>query len=281
MTGILTIAHLTLHEVKGRKVALAALILGAAFLVIYGVGFYFVYQDMRASSPEFMPSRMRQDIGFSFFVMAGLYAVNFLMVMMAVLMPVDTLAGDIRSGVIQTLVTKPVRRESIVLGKWLAFWVVLALYLLMMAGGVLLIVRLIAGFQVTNVAAGLALMLLEGTLLMTLSILGGTRLSTLANGVMVFGLYGLAFIGGWLEQLGALFGNLTTQNIGVIASLIVPSESLWQLAAYSMQPPLIREVSATPFSVTSVPSTGMLIWALAYTLLALLLALRQFRKRDL
>ncbi len=281
MREILTVAHLTLHEVKGRKVALAALILGAAFLVVFGVGLYFVYRDMIGGSLGFTPSRAQQDVGLSFLVMAGLYAVNFLMVMMAVLMPVDTLAGDIRSGVIQTLVTKPMRRASIVLGKWLGFWVVLALYLVMMAGGVMLIASAIAGFEVQNAPAGLALMLLEGTLLMTLSILGGTRLSTLANGVMVFGLYGLAFIGGWLEQLGAVLGNVTTQNIGIIASLIVPSEALWQLASYVMQPPLIREVSITPFSVVSVPSTGMLVWALVYTLGALLLALRQFGKRDL
>jgi len=285
MMGILTMAHLTLHEVKGRKVALAALILGAAFLVVFGAGFYFVYREMTGENPGLTPARAQlsaqQNVGLSFLVMAGLYAVNFLMVMMAVLMPVDTLAGDIRSGVVQTLVTKPLRRASIVLGKWLAFWVVLALYLVMMAGGVMLIARVIAGYEAPNAPAGLALMLLEGTLLMTLSILGGTRLSTLANGVMVFGLYGLAFIGGWLEQLGAVLGNMTTRNIGVIASLIVPSEAMWQLASHSMQPALIREVSITPFSVVSVPSAGMVVWALVYTLGALLLALRQFGKRDL
>ena len=281
MNGILTIAHLTLHEVKGRKVALAALVLGLAFLLVFGIGFYFVYQDIKASSPNLVPARLRQDVGMSFFVMAGLYAVNFLLVMMAVLMPVDTLAGDIRSGTIQTLVSKPVARAAIVLGKWLAFWVVLVLYLLLMAGGVLLIVWLISGFSVTNIASGLALMLLEGTLLMTLTILGGTRLSTLANGVVVFGLYGLAFIGGWLEQLGAVLGNATTQNIGIIASLVVPSESLWQLAAHLMQPPLIREVAITPFSVVSVPSVAHVVWAGLYILAALLLALRLFNQRDL
>ncbi|MGQ9903046.1 MAG: ABC transporter permease subunit [Anaerolineae bacterium] len=275
MMGILTVAHLTLHEVKGRKVALAALILGAAFLVVFGVGFYFAHRDI------ITPARAQQSLGLSFLVMAGLYAANFLMVMMAVLMPVDTLAGDIRSGVIQTLVTKPLPRASIVLGKWLAFWVVLALYLIMIAGGVMLIARVIAGYEVQNALASLALMLLEGTLLMTLSILGGTRLSTLANGVMVFGLYGLAFIGSWLEQLGAALDNLTTQNIGIIASLIMPSESVWQLASYLMQPALMRDLPISPFSVASVPSAAMVGWALAYTVGALLLALRQFGRRDL
>jgi Cu-processing system permease protein len=117
--------------------------------------------------------------------------------------------------------------------------------------------------------------------LMTLSILGGTRLSTLANGVTVLGLYGLAFIGGWMEQIGTLLGNNTAQNFGIVSSLIVPTEALWQLAAYHMQPPLLRDVAIGPFTVTSVPSTWMVVWAIAYTLVALFIALRQFSTRDL
>src|SRR4029450_9076891 len=101
--------------------------------------FYFIFADVTTFS-KVMP-RVQQNIGLGFIVMAGMYAVNFLLVMTAVLMPVDTLSGDIRSGTIQTLVTKPLRREEIVIGKWLAFWLILILYLILMAGGVLLIVR--------------------------------------------------------------------------------------------------------------------------------------------
>jgi ABC-type transport system involved in multi-copper enzyme maturation permease subunit len=281
MNGILTITHLTLHEAKGRKVMQAALILGIAFLVIFGIGFHFIYQDLQAPARGFVPRRMQQSVAISFIGMAGLYAVNFLTVMMAVLMPVDTLSGEIRSGAIQTLVSKPISREQVVLGKWLGFWLLLAGYLLLMAGGVLLIVRWISGQMTNNAGAGIALMLLESTVLLTLSILGGTRLSTLANGVMVFGLYGFAFIGGWLEQIGTLLGNDTAQNIGVITSLVVPTESLWQLAAYNMQSPLIRDLAITPFSVSSVPSSAMIVWAIAYIAVMLILALRQFRTRDL
>ena len=279
MNGILTIAHLTLHEARGRKVVLAALILGLAFLVIFGLGFHYIYADVITSSRGL--ARIGQNVGLSIVVMAGLYAVNFLIVMMAVLTPIDTLSGDIRSGAIQTLVTKPLRREEIVIGKWLAFWLILAGYLLLMAGGVLLLVRLEADYILPNALAGIGLMFLEGTVLMTLSILGGTRLSTLANGVTVLGLYGLAFIGGWMEQIGTLLGNNTAQNFGIISSLIVPTEALWQLAAYHMQPPLLRDVSIGPFSVSSVPSLWMVVWAIIYTLVTLLVALRQFNTRDL
>lgn len=144
-----------------------------------------------------------------------------------------------------------------------------------------MVARTVSGTTPPNLAIGLGLMLLEATLLVTLSIAGGTRLSTLANGVMVFGLFGLGFIGGWIEQIGALFDNATAQNVGVIASLIVPSEALWQLAAYNMQPGLMRDMTLTPFSPASVPSGAMVVWAVGYTLLALGIALWSFRTRDL
>jgi ABC-type transport system involved in multi-copper enzyme maturation permease subunit len=281
MRGILTIAQLTVHEALRKRVLLAALLLGLAFLVIFGLGFQFAFREIMLEDDGGSESPLQRTLIFIFFTMAGLYAVNFLMVMMAVLLPVDTLSGEIRSGAIQSLVTKPLRRSQVVLGKWMGFWVILAGYLLLMAGGVLLIAQWVSGITPPNLWLGIGLMMLEATFLLTLSITGGTRLSTLANGVMVFGLFGLALIGGWIEQIGTLFQNETARLIGIVASLLVPSEALWQLAAYTMQPSLMRDMTLTPFSPASVPSNMMVIWAAGYTVLVLLIGLWSFRTRDL
>lgn len=278
MKGLITIAHLTFQEARRKRILLGAFVLGLAFLAIYATGFWFananLHQNARMSSTQI-------HIVLNFLVMAGLYAVNFLMVMAAVLVPVDTLSGEIDSGVIQTIVTKPIGRWEILLGKWIGFVTVLAMYLALMAGGVLLVAWSIARFVPPNVGRGLSLMLLEGILLMTVSIAGGTRLSTLATGVLGFGLYGLAFIGGWMEQVGTRFGSVATRNVGIVASLLVPSESLWQLAAYHMQPAIMRDVNLTPFSPASVPSALSVVWAGIYVVALLLYALRQLSVRDL
>jgi len=71
-------------------------------------------------------------------------------------------------------------------------------------------------------------------------IAGGTRLSTLANGVIGFGLFGMAFIGAFIEQIGGVmqqFGNSggeTAANIGKIVALVMPSETLWRRAVADM-----------------------------------------------
>lgn len=159
--------------------------------------------------------------------------------MTAVLVPADTLSGEIGSGIIQTVVSQPLRRLEVGLGKWFGSWLVLLGNLGLMAGGVLLSGRVIANYIPPNIGPGFALMCFESALLLTLSIAGGTRLSTIANGLMAFGMYGVAFIGGWMEQIGTMADNAAARYLGIAASLLVPCESLWQLASYNMQPKLM------------------------------------------
>ena len=93
---------------------------------------------------------------------------------------------------------------------------------------------------------------------------------------------GLAFIGGWIEQFGAFLDNPTAINIGILSSLIIPSEALWKRAVYEMQSPLLAALgSFTPFSSTSTPSPLMIAYAIVYLLVALGLAVRWFGRRDL
>ncbi len=272
----LVIARLTFREASRRWVLWVALLLGLLFLVVYGIGFREILKDMSKNASVLERSEFT-----SFILLAGLYAVSFLTLMMAVLTSVDTLSGEIASGTIHTMVSKPLRRWEIVFGKWLGFSGMLTLYLLLMAGGVILIVYWLAGYTAPNVWAGLFLMWLNINLILSVSLFGGSFLSTLANGVLVFGLYGVAFIGGWIEQFGALLKNPTAINIGIISSLILPSEALWKRAVYEMQSPLAGALGFTPFSSTSTPSPLMIGYAVVYLLVMLLLAMRQFSGRDL
>lgn len=278
MRDILTILHITLHEAGRRRVLTATLIGAAAFLLLYGIGFHFVAANVHQEAGA---SVVRQRLLLNFLTLAGLYATSFLTVMTAVLLPVDTLSGDIASGVVQTVASKPVRRSSIVLGKWLAFSLVAVAYYLVVAGGVLVIARLIGHFTPPGLTVGMPLMALEAVVFVSLSIAGGARLATVTNGVLVFGLYGLAFIGSWVEQIGAMAGNQAAQNVGAVASLIMPTEALWQRAAYYMQPSIMRDLHMTPFSPASLPSEAMVWWAAGYALVALALGVRGFAKRAL
>jgi Cu-processing system permease protein len=279
----LTIARLTFREASRRKILLAGLLLGIAFLVVFGLGFHFILREVEQGMGSTEVLQLNEM--YNFLLMAGMYVVHFLTVMMTVLTSVDTISGEINTGTIQTLVAKPVRRWEIIMGKWVGFAVMVTLYLLLMGGGVMGFIFLRAGYLPPNPWIALGLMWLNMLILLGVSLLGGTRLSTLANGVLVFGLYGIAFIGGWIEQIGSVLpdqaaGRIAT-NIGVITSLILPSEALWKRAAHELQSPLVAALGISPFSYGSYPSNAMIVYAVLYLIGVMSLAVVWFRRRDL
>jgi hypothetical protein len=103
----------------------------------------------------------------------------------------------------------------------------------------------------------------------------------LTNGVIVLGLHGIAFIGGWLEQIGTVTQSERLINLGILSSVIMPSESIWRRASYVMQSSVARTLDLSPFATRSAPSTTMMLYAIAYLLVALALALYRFQQRDL
>jgi len=204
---------------------------------------------------------------------AGLYVANFLTVITAVLLPIDTLSGEISSGVAQTMASKPVRRSEIVLGKWLACWLLALAYVLLTGGGVIVSVWAVSGYLsgepgllIPGFGRALGLMLLAATVMLTISIAGGARFSTITNGMVAFGLFGLSFLGGWVEHIGVFVvegqsGRHLVRSIGTIISLAVPTDALWRLAAYTTVPPIIQNLPVTPFTSMYPPTDAMIVWA--------------------
>jgi ABC-type transport system involved in multi-copper enzyme maturation permease subunit len=275
---LLAIAHLTFLELRRRRIVSASLACGAIWLLVFATAVYLIHAVHRPAHPmTLLQARMLQQL----LSLAGLYAVNLLAVAVAVMLPVDTLSGEIASGVMQTLASKPVRRAEIVLGKWLTFWVGIAAYIAIMVSGVVLTMYLITGFSQPHAPAAAALMLLEATVLLCLVTAGGVRFTTVTNGMVAFAFYAVAVIGGWIEQIGTVMGNLNARYIGIVISLVSPTDVLWRRALHVLEPPVMSQVNNAPFSPASVPSEAMVWWAAAFALGLLALALRRFAKQEL
>jgi hypothetical protein len=69
--------------------------------------------------------------------------------------------------------------------------------------------------------------------------------------------------------------------VGIVSSLIMPSEAVWRRAAFEMQSPLAGALQFSPFADISVPSTAMIGYACVYLLVALVIAIYHFGQRDL
>jgi Cu-processing system permease protein len=256
--GIWIMAGVTFREAARKKMLWMALIAGGAFLALFGTGMHYQAKDFATHG---LNPILRREIAFTMLTM-GLYAVNLLAVLMTILTSVDTLSGEIASGTIQAIATKPISRWQLLMGKWLGFVGMLTAYMVIMIGGVNVVTYVMAGV----IARHLTL---------------ATYFSTLTSGIIALGLHGLAFLGGWIEQFGAFTQTQRAVNVGIMASVLMPSEALWRRAAFEMQSPLANAIRISPFSTLSVPSPAMVFYAGAYLAIALAVAIRRFSRRDL
>ena len=273
--GAWILAGVTFREAARKKLLWMALLAGLAFLALFGTGLHYHMKDFTARSVL-----IRRQV-LNAMLMMGLYAVDLLTVMMTVLTSVDTLSGEISSGTIHAVATKPISRWQVLVGKWLGFVGMLTAYIILMVGGTAAVTYVLTGYTARHLVRGMSLILLESLLLLTVTFLFGTTFSTLTNGVLALGLHGLAFMGGWIEQVGAQLNSPRAVTVGVVASIIMPSESLWRRAAYEMQSPLVGALGFSPFSSASTPSVAMVGYAAVYLAMALALAIRRFGQRDL
>jgi Cu-processing system permease protein len=220
--GIWIMAGVTFREAARKKMLWMALAAGVAFLILFGTGLHFQAKDFDAHG---MSPVLRREISFAMLTM-GLYAVDLLAVLMTILTSVDTLSGEIASGTIQAVATKPVPRWQVLGGKWFGFLGMLTAFIAIMVGGVNAVTYVMAGVTARHLVRGFLLMWMESVVLLSITFALGTYFSTLTSGVLALGLHGLAFLGGWIEQFGALMQTQRAVNVGVIASVLTLKCSL-------------------------------------------------------
>jgi Cu-processing system permease protein len=106
--GTWIMAGITFREAARRKILWTALIAGLAFLAVFAIGLRIQIDDFQGA--PVIPF-LRYEI-LSGMLMVGLYAVDLLAVVMAILTSVDTVSGEITSGTIHAIATKPISRWS-------------------------------------------------------------------------------------------------------------------------------------------------------------------------
>ena len=275
--GVWIMAGVTFREAARKKLLWVALLAGLAFLTLFATGMHFQHRSLQARA---VAPFVRYQI-VNGFLQVGFYAIDLLAVIMAVLTSVDSISGEISSGTIHAIATKPIARWQILVGKWIGFIGMIAAYVSLMFGGVVAIGYFIGGILPQNLIRGALLIILECLLVLTVTLLSGTWFSTLTNGVVVLGLHGLAFMGGWIEQIGAFTNSASLVHLGIVSSLVMPSECLWRRAVFEMQSPVGRTLPFGPFSQAIAPSLLMVGYAAVYLAVSLALAIRHFHHRDL
>jgi len=280
------VARFTVQEAVSRKLVLAAFVLSVIFLALFALGFFLLYGMATAQVSQRPAATQVIVAAASLMTVLGLYSVHFLSSFLALFLTVGAISGEIDSGTLHAVLARPIRRADFILGRWLAYVVMIGAYVGGMAGLIFLIARLVAGYQPVDAAWAIGLLMLAAVLLLSVSLFGSALLSTLANGVVSFTLFGLAWLGGIVEFIGGIASNEAMVNLGIVVSLLVPSDGVWKGASfYAQSPAFVALASAQPAGLpmfsSAPPAAPFLLWASVYPFLFVLLAVRAFSKRDL
>lgn len=276
---VLAIARLTLAEAVKRRLVVAGALLSLLFAALFVAGFSLL--DARAEGPA---GTVLSSFASTVLTVLGLYGVSFLAGLLALLLGVGAISGEIDAGTLDALLARPLRRGEYLVGRWLGLLAILTLYVTFLAGGLLVAARLIAGYTALNPWAAVALLTLQAAVLLSLALLGSTVLPTLANGVVVLSLFGLAWLGGIIASVGRAIGNTAMTTLATVVGVAVPSDTVWRAASYFAQSPLLRaagEIPAVPFAASEAPPPGLVAWAVVYPAAVLALAALAFSRRDL
>ncbi len=287
----LEIARFTVQEALSRRAVLAGVLLSAAFLALFALGFAQLLGVVGGAPPSREPGAGQVPATMVFanlMTVFGMYAVHFLSSFLALLISVGTIAGEIESGALMSILARPIRRADYLIGRWIGGIALVCAYTIVTGGAVIVISGAISAYEAPAPFVALGYMCLNGALLLTVGLLASTRLSTIASGVVLFSLFAIAWLGGLIEFIGGALGDTALQNTGTIVSVLLPSDALWRAASHFVMTPLFIIATSTasqrggiPFASAAPPSPAVVAWACAYVAILLSLAIVSLRRRDL
>ncbi len=281
MNAVWTIASLTVREAVRRRLVAAFALISVVLVSVSGWGFYLLSHSTGFTSGETHIAVPEAVILFTFMF-------SFVVALSASAIASPAISGEIDSGVLQTVVARPVRRSAVLLGKWLGLVGLLAAYTAIVSGLQIAVVYWASGFVAPDPAAAAGFVFAEGVVLLTLVLLLSTRLSALAAGVIGVAVFGIAWLAGVVGSLGTVFGIHAMRTASRIGQYLLPTDGLWHGAIYYLEPSSMipRQlagpgVQGDPFYAPAAPSWPYLAWAGVWLALVLVLSLISFERREL
>jgi ABC-type transport system involved in multi-copper enzyme maturation permease subunit len=281
---MIVVAGLVLREALRRRLVLAVILLTVAAVALTAWGFsrlpYLGAQPLPPEQVRLIASQLLILVVFMF---------SFVLALAGAFIAAPAISGETESGIALAVLARPLSRTSYVLGKWVG----LAALLLVYTGGSLALelvaVRLVVDYGAPRPLETLAFLYAEGLALLTLTLALSTRLSGMVAGVVALVLFGMAWMGGIVGNVGVYFDNAVVTHVGTVTRLLLPTDGLWRGAIWALEPAAFIAatrgapgpvIAANPFFAASPPPLPFIVWGVAWIAAALLVAVWSFRTRE-
>lgn len=283
---MIAIAAASLKEAIRKRIIILVAVLTFVYLTLFGLVTHFSVKELAAAGT--LNTINAIDVASNIVSFLGFYFSSMLVAFLTIMISVGSISSEVESGVIHSIVTRPIKRSSYVLGKYLGLWVLSVAYSIFLFTAIISIcaifkLPLINTIKPLNIIKGLLFFTLEPIAILSLSIFGSASYKTLSNGIFVISLYILGLIGGVMEVIGSMLQNQSLVNLGIISSLISPFDIIYRQMLSAMFDGIgIRNPFMIVDGMTSTaPSIWMLIYILAYIPGLVILAMRKFRLKDI
>jgi ABC-type transport system involved in multi-copper enzyme maturation permease subunit len=286
VAAIFTFAKLTVWEASRRKLLIALVAL--TLVVVVGTAYLMSRLWTIPANQGRPPSEVEVRLIASQLLVVITFMFSAVLALSSVMVASPSISADVESGLVLSMLSRPVRRADLVMGKWLGLAVLVVIY----AGGAGLLeligVDLTTGYVPPHPVALLAYVAGMGLILLTLALFVSTRLSGMTGGIIGLAAYFIAWVGGILGGVGVALNNDYLRHAGTVISLLVPTDQLWRGAVYSLEPASIlataraagRALAGNPFLVSDPPPFAFLAWTVIWVVGLLALTIWSFRVRE-
>jgi ABC-type transport system involved in multi-copper enzyme maturation permease subunit len=281
---VITIAWLTIGETIRKKILWVLVVLALIAVGLTAWGVTLVLQAARDAGT----SDLQIKLGVSQVLIFIAFQFGFVLAMTAAFLGSPAVAADLDSGVAQTMLARPLRRSSYLIGRWLGLGIVVVAYAAV--SGLLAIgaVAVVSGYTPPSVILPVVYTAGQALVLLTLTVVLSTRLPAIAGGAIAVVAYGIAWLAGVLGHIGLALGTNGLVGVSSLSRILLPTDTLWQGVVFSLEPSTVIQTigqqqiaQGNPFFATEPPNPAYVIWAVAWIVLALVLAVVLLRRREL
>src|ERR1700736_5562359 len=201
MPPVLVIARLTVQEASRRRLLLALLVLTLIVVGFSAWGFNNITTVTTSNGAPLPPSQValvtsQLLIGVTF-MYSGVLALS------AAVVAGPLISSEVESGLLLSMLARPVRRSEVVIGKWLGLAVLVTIYAAGSAFLELTAVNIATGYPSPHPIELALFVAAEGLTLLSLGLVLSTRLSGITGGVIALVAWLMAWIAGVVGDIGA------------------------------------------------------------------------------
>jgi ABC-type transport system involved in multi-copper enzyme maturation permease subunit len=226
--------------------------------------------------------QMVSKMGFQFSAM--------LIALLTIMLGSGTISTEMETGLIQGVLSRPIRRYEYVLGKFFGLVLIACafatiLYMLILVIGAVFGLSTFTSLTFSQIFMGWVLYLLLPIAILCLTVYGSVSMKAVPNGILMIFIYILGNVGGMVEMIGQFLNRNSIIGTGIFISLISPFQTIYNTMERVIVPN--SQIAGNVMSGASMSGSGepasvwMFVYIGLYMIGFLFLAIHRFSRKDI